>query len=64
MQLISRRRIVGQSGTDEDYFTKNDQEKPIHDINGSPKNNPLCEVLPQYELILCWAHVRNKFAMT
>ena len=28
------------------------------------KNNPLCEVLPQYELILCWVHVRNKFAMT
>ena len=37
MQLISRRRIVGQSGTDEDYFTKNDLEKPIHDINGPPK---------------------------
>ncbi|MBW0032574.1 NB-ARC domain-containing protein [Segatella copri] len=38
-------KIVGQSGTDTDYFSKADFEKPIGDIRGTEKNNPLCEVL-------------------
>lgn len=38
-------KIVGQSGTDNDYFTKADLEKPLSDIRGTKKNNPLCEVL-------------------
>lgn len=38
-------KIVGQSGTDTDYFTKNDLEKPISDIKGTKNNNPLCELL-------------------
>lgn len=38
-------KIVGQSGTDTDYFTKNDLEKPMSDISGTKRNNPLCEVL-------------------
>lgn len=38
-------RIVGQSGTDTDYFTKNDLEKPMNDIQGTKRNNPLCEIL-------------------
>lgn len=38
-------KIVGQSGTDTDYFSKADFEKPMGDIRGTEKNNPLCEVL-------------------
>lgn len=38
-------RIVGQSGTDTDYFTKADLEKPMGDIRGTMKNDPLCETL-------------------
>lgn len=38
-------KIVGQSGTDTDYFSKADFVKPIGDIRGTEKNNPLCEVL-------------------
>lgn len=38
-------KIVGQSGTDTDYFSKADFEKPMGDIRGTKKNNPLCEVL-------------------
>lgn len=38
-------KIVGQSGTDIDYFTKNDFEKPMKDIEGTKNNNPLCETL-------------------
>ena len=38
-------RIVGQSGTDTDYFTKANLEKPMGDIRGTMKNDPLCEVL-------------------
>lgn len=38
-------KIVGQSGTDTDYFTKNDLEKPMNDIQGTKRNNPLCEIL-------------------
>lgn len=38
-------KIVGQSGTDTDYFTKNDLEKPMNDIQGTQRNNPLCEIL-------------------
>lgn len=38
-------KIVGQSGTDTDYFSKADFEKPMGDICGTEKNNPLCEVL-------------------
>lgn len=38
-------KIVGQSGTDTDYFSKADLEKPMGDIHGTEKNNPLCEVL-------------------
>lgn len=38
-------KIVGQSGTDSDYFSKADLEKPMGDIHGTEKNNPLCEVL-------------------
>ena len=38
-------KIVGQSGTDADYFSKNDLEKPMSDIQGTKRNNPLCEIL-------------------
>lgn len=38
-------KIVGQSGSDTDYFSKADFEKPMGDIRGTEKNNPLCEVL-------------------
>lgn len=38
-------KIVGQSGTDTDYFSKADLEKPMGDIHGTERNNPLCEVL-------------------
>ena len=38
-------KIVGQSGTDTDYFSTADFEKPMGDIRGTEKNNPLCEVL-------------------
>lgn len=38
-------KIVGQCGTDTDYFSKADFEKPMGDIRGTEKNNPLCEVL-------------------
>lgn len=38
-------KIVGQSGTDTNYFSKADFEKPMGDIRGTEKNNPLCEVL-------------------
>lgn len=38
-------KIVGQSGTDTDYLSKADFEKPMGDIRGTEKNNPLCEVL-------------------
>ena len=38
-------KIVGQSGTDTDYFSKNDLEKPMSDIQGTKRNNPLCEIL-------------------
>ena len=38
-------KIVGQSGTDNDYFTKSDLEKPLSDILGTKKNDPLCEIL-------------------
>ena len=38
-------QIVGQCGTDEDYFTNKDFEKPIGDIQSTTRNNPLCETL-------------------
>lgn len=38
-------KIVGQSGTDVDYFTKSDFVKPMKDIEGTKNNNPLCETL-------------------
>ena len=38
-------KIVGQSGTDKDYFTKTDLDKPMGDIRGTKRNNPLCDVL-------------------
>ena len=38
-------KIVGQSGTDTDYFSKANLEKPMGDIHSTEKNNPLCEVL-------------------
>lgn len=38
-------KIVGQSGTDTDYFTKKDFDKPMSDIKGTMRNNPLCDVL-------------------
>lgn len=38
-------RIVGQSGTNKDYFTKRNFVKPMGDIHGTKRNNPLCEVL-------------------
>ena len=38
-------RIVGQCGTDEDYFTNKDLEKPMGDIQSTIRNNPLCETL-------------------
>lgn len=37
--------IVGQSGTDIDYFSNPRLEKPIADINGTIRNNKLCEEL-------------------
>ena len=38
-------KIVGQSGTDTDYFSKANLEKPMGDIHGTERNNKLCEVL-------------------
>ena len=38
-------KIVGQSGTDKDYFSKTELDKPMGDIRGTKKNNPLCDVL-------------------
>lgn len=38
-------KIVGQSGTDTDYFSKPSLDKPMADISSTKKNNPLCEVL-------------------
>lgn len=38
-------KIVGQSGTDTDYFSKSSLDKPMGDISSTKKNNPLCEVL-------------------
>lgn len=38
-------QIVGQCGTDEDYFTNKDFEKPMGDIQSTTRNNPLCETL-------------------
>lgn len=38
-------QIVGQCGTDKDYFTNKDCEKPIGDIQSTTRNNPLCETL-------------------
>lgn len=38
-------KIVGQSGTDKDYFTKTNLDKPMGDIRGTKRNNPLCDVL-------------------
>lgn len=38
-------KIVGQCGTDEDYFTNKDFEKPMGDIQSTTRNNPLCETL-------------------
>ena len=38
-------KIVGQSGTDTDYFSKPSLDKPMGDISSTKKNNPLCEVL-------------------
>lgn len=38
-------KIVGQSGTDKDYFTKTDLDKPMGDIRGTKRNNPLCDIL-------------------
>lgn len=38
-------KIVGQSGTDTDYFSKANLEKPMGDIHGTKKNNSLCKVL-------------------
>lgn len=37
--------IVGQSGTDIDYFSNPKLEKPIADINGTIKNDKLCKGL-------------------
>lgn len=38
---------VGQSGTDEDYYTDTNlaKSKPVKDIEGSLKNNPDCKVI-------------------
>lgn len=38
-------KIVGQSGTDKDYFTKTDLDKPMGDIRGTKRNNQLCDIL-------------------